>query len=440
MAITTTGASRIYAFYLLMVVVSVVLILAYQFFPERTLKLAPSSAYTVYTYGDGDKGGLSTAHFLDDKRQHWACSLKPGVPPPDFPSCRIGLSFSIDPDNWTAGVDLSGFDHLRIRLDYDGPATFFRAHFRNFDSKISTAEDYNSGKFINLIIRNPAYDSNFIFRLTEFKLADWWIQQYAVPNELAKASFEKITSFELDFGEPVPYGEHYIHLKSIELVGKYISAESWYLGILICWLIVIATTGMVRLRQLYLVSRRQQQRIQEMNEYAQELKEQSKNYRELSSHDQLTGAMNRLGLQHIIESSFDWRKANNQIALLLLDLDHFKRINDTEGHDAGDKALQSIATMLLNNVRACDTVARWGGEEFVLICPNTPAEAAMIMAEKIRVKISELTFSDNDTRRLTVSIGVTIIESNETFSKAFNRADNALYQAKNSGRNCWAFA
>lgn len=88
--------------------------------------------------------------------------------------------------------------------------------------------------------------------------ADWWRQQYAVPNELTKASFEKIMSFELDFGEPVPYGEHCIYLKSIELVGKYISEESWYLGILICWLIVIAAIGMVRLRQIYPVSLRQQ--------------------------------------------------------------------------------------------------------------------------------------------------------------------------------------
>ncbi|SMF17883.1 diguanylate cyclase (GGDEF) domain-containing protein [Alteromonadaceae bacterium Bs31] len=425
--------------FLLMIVLSLALILAYQLLPNRTLTLAPGSVFGVYASGDAEFGGSSTAHFLNEGSSQWRCTLRKGVKAPEFPSCRIGISFSRNPDDWTQGKDFSDFDYLRIQLDYKGPATFFRAHFRNFDTELSRKEDYNSAKFVKLIIRDPGVNSDYRFALSEFKLADWWIQHYSVPNHRAKAAFDRVTSFELDFGEPVPYGEHAIELKSIQLVGKYASAENWYLSILVCWMVVMAIVGLLRLRHLNLVSKAQGLHLEQMSQYAQELKQQSLNYKTLSSYDPLTGVLNRLGLQDILDSSFQWRKESNHIALLLLDLDHFKNINDTKGHDAGDQVLKATGKMLEENTRSVDTVARWGGEEFIILCPNTGREAAMVLAEKIRIKITELDFSEYKLNKITASLGVTIINFDEPFDRAFSRVDKALYDAKNSGRNCWVY-
>ena len=433
-------AKNIYLLYLLMVAFSVLLILGYELLPDKRLILAPGSSFSVYTHGDKDQGGNSSAQFVDKARTQWRCQLREGVKEPNYPSCRIGIAINSDPEDWTAGVDLSDYEFLKIQFDYSGPATFFRAHFRNFDSEISHREDYNSAKFVNLIIRNPGLNSDYYFALTEFKLADWWIQQYSVPNELAKSSFDRVTSFELDFAEPVPFGEHFIKLKNIELIGRYISAENWYLGILMSWMVIFALIGAVRLRQLNRISNLQAQHIKEMKKYAEDLKQQSIKYKNLSHIDPLTGTMNRLGLQEIIDGAVQWRKENGPVALFLMDLDHFKRINDTNGHEAGDKVLKALGKMLIDSTRSVDSVARWGGEEFILLCHNTGREAAMVLAEKLRVQVSQMEFADYGGQSITTSIGITLIKPDESFELAFDRADKALYDAKNSGRNCWIYS
>ncbi len=432
-------SKNIYLLYLVMVALSVLLILAYELIPARTMRLAPHSQFSTYTDGDSAIGGNSEAHFIDEGMTQWHCTLRKGVEAPEFPSCRIGISFSMDPSDWTKGLDMSSYNELRLRLDYKGPASFFRAHFRNFDSRLSNENDYNSAKFIKLIIRNPGPNSDYRFSLTEFKLADWWIQQFSVPNDLAKASFENVTSFELDFAEPAPYGEHFIVLKNIELVGHHISAENWYLSILILWMSTITINGLLRLKQLNTIRKTQATQIQEMHKFTQDLKEQSRSYKNLSRYDPLTGAMNRLGLQEIIDSAFQWRSESSKIALLVADLDHFKRINDNKGHDVGDEVLKCVAKVFVESTRAVDSVARWGGEEFIFMCPNTGREPAMVLAEKIRKEVIKLEIPEHNVRGLSVSIGITVIKFNEGFDHAFSRADKALYEAKNSGRNCWIF-
>jgi diguanylate cyclase (GGDEF)-like protein len=435
----TQETKNLYRFYLLMVVLSLGLILVYQLFPNRTLTILPGGEFDIYSSADSDEGGNSEARFLDPSYQNWYCHLKPSPSLQGFPSCRLGIAFSKTPNDWTQGIDLSGFSDLKIVMDYRGTASFMRLHFRDFDPDLSNKGDYNSAKFANIIIRDPGPDSEYSINLAEFKLADWWVQQFSIPSDQAIATLKRVTSFEIDFAEPVPYGEHTIAIKKIELVGQYISAENWYLSILAGWMVMATAVGIYRLVDLNKISRRQAKHIQEMRKFADDLKQQSINYKNLSRHDQLTGVMNRLGLQEIIESSFEWRTQKNKIALLIIDLDHFKKINDTQGHEVGDEVLKAIGAALSRSTRAEDSVARWGGEEFLVLSPNTPREGAMIMAEKLRKEITLLDFRSRGITQITASLGVTIIDHEENFETALNRADQALYDAKSSGRNCWVF-
>lgn len=119
---------------------------------------------------------------------------------------------------------------------------------------------------------------------------------------------------------------------------------------------------------------------------------------------------------------------------MILDIDHFKKINNLYGHHVGDTVLKEFSTLLKDNSRDTDIIGRWGGEEFLIIVPETNKESIELFAQNIR-KRSEFN-SFELVEHLTVSIGTTIYKKNESTETTINRADNALYEAKNSGRNC----
>lgn len=124
--------------------------------------------------------------------------------------------------------------------------------------------------------------------------------------------------------------------------------------------------------------------------------------------------------------------------MLMMDIDHFKALNDSHGHHAGDLALSTFATTLLGNVRRADLTARYGGEEFVVLMPNTSANEAFLVAEKIRLAVAgtDVELSDRLAVRLTVSVGVAAYPEDATSAAdLFGLVDDALYEAKRTGRN-----
>jgi diguanylate cyclase (GGDEF)-like protein len=148
--------------------------------------------------------------------------------------------------------------------------------------------------------------------------------------------------------------------------------------------------------------------------------------------DELTGLPNRRGLQ---ESMAVWRGA--QAALLILDLDHFKQVNDTFGHVAGDAALKHVALVLLRTLRDADVAARIGGEEFALWLPDTPAAAGLEVAERVRAAVGGTPLPwQGRPIALTCSIGLaTMPDSTPERANLYPTADAALYRAKQGGRN-----
>jgi len=156
----------------------------------------------------------------------------------------------------------------------------------------------------------------------------------------------------------------------------------------------------------------------------------------LATHDSLTGVYNRRRLdEKLAECSLLFQRTGRTFALLLIDADHFKRINDTHGHGVGDDVLRHLAQLIRDNTRATDFVARYGGEEFAVLLPEIEApDSPDVVAEKIRAAIAGASFAP--VGQVTVSIGVGLAEPEDSDTKALiNRADQQLYQAKGSGRN-----
>jgi len=168
------------------------------------------------------------------------------------------------------------------------------------------------------------------------------------------------------------------------------------------------------------------------------LQQQNKLLETLSITDSLTGLYNRKKLDDILADQLARFKRNQRsFAVLLLDIDHFKRLNDTYGHLAGDQVLESVARTFSSSIRNIDFAARYGGEEFVIVLPETALSAAREMAERIREQVRSASYQFNDQSiAVTLSIGVANSRSeDETAEAVLARADRMLYEAKHAGRN-----
>lgn len=167
------------------------------------------------------------------------------------------------------------------------------------------------------------------------------------------------------------------------------------------------------------------------------LKDRLASERKMAMQDALTGVHNRLAYDERIEDELErYQRYQSPFVLSVWDLDHFKNVNDTYGHLAGDKVLQSVAELLEDCTRRVDFVSRFGGEEFVVIMPNTQLDSAVKVAEKIRRKLEKVRFHyNNRDLDVTISCGLTEVADGDTVDSLFKRADDALYEAKNGGRN-----
>jgi two-component system cell cycle response regulator len=169
-------------------------------------------------------------------------------------------------------------------------------------------------------------------------------------------------------------------------------------------------------------------------EYENQLKALNQKLQSLAVTDGLTGLHNHRAFQDYLEEQFQTAMRNKQpLALILMDVDHFKQYNDTYGHQAGDEVLRQVAQILQANVREGDFVARYGGEEFVVVLPRADSESAVAVAERLRRAVES---AEWHLRPITGSFGVACIRPDmETRQELIEAADQALYQAKKNGRN-----
>lgn len=154
--------------------------------------------------------------------------------------------------------------------------------------------------------------------------------------------------------------------------------------------------------------------------------------------DPLTMLANRRFMERLISSRLDeMARYGMTFGLVFLDIDHFKSVNDTYGHDMGDKVLQMVARTLAYCSRSFDTVARWGGEEFIASLMNVDRESLLHIAERYRamVESSHIRVGDSNLR-VTISLGATLVTGDDTLQSLVKRADGLMYRSKQAGRNC----
>ncbi|HEY8097030.1 MAG TPA: GGDEF domain-containing protein, partial [Methylobacter sp.] len=178
-------------------------------------------------------------------------------------------------------------------------------------------------------------------------------------------------------------------------------------------------------------------KIKDMESESCDLKSKLKIANTQALRDTLTGLPNRNAYNERLEAELArWKRYNSPLSLIVWDIDHFKNINDSYGHKAGDKVLLLIAKQLTDHSRATDFISRFGGEEFTMLLPNTDSQSAFIVATQLRQTIEKTGFNASGASvAITISCGITEFIQDDTDETAFERADQALYQAKEQGRN-----
>lgn len=396
---------------------------------EKRVVIEPGGqGFRLELDSDVQDGGTTLSEWVDKENIEWRCQLGESY---DYPFCGMQIYFS---DSYLQGLDLTNYTHLNLWLDYEGSASGVRIFLRNSNPAYTKADEIRSTKF-NMMELDTRKGSRYEdVQFTYFRVADWWLLLYELEIQHTQIEFTNVGLIEIQTGSGLKGGEHKFKLHRLELVGVHISVESLYLTIIVVWICAILLYLAWRIRMLNAAVKTGKEKQAELTEINLLLDQRSRKLEEKSKLDPLTGAYNRAGIEGALTESFrNWKYSKKPLSLLLLDVDYFKRINDTKGHSVGDEVLRELTALVNNNIRADDNFARWGGEEFIIVCSNTELTQALGMAEKIRSIIDDSLFAG--AVKVSVSIGVAQIHEGESLEALFNRTDKALYLAKDNGRN-----
>ena len=389
---------------------------------RNTLTIRPGGAtpFAVEWHADRNLGGNTIVHADPARPLVWSCELRPRY---KYPFCAYELSLDHQRDN--RGLDLSRFQTIAITLDYHGPADSLRIYLKNFDSRYSRPDNRETTKFNQIELPLHEGRQTIEAKLDDIKVADWWSQINRVPYRLSHAQFDNIVSLEIDTGSNALPGRHAFRVENIQFKGNIVPVEQWYLGILGFWIILICLFTISRILGLQRDLRRRRLLVQVAQGEAQLA-------RETARRDHLTTLYNRRGVTERYQQMLS-EGQDKPVAIMLADIDHFKAINDRHGHVVGDEVLAAFAALLRKNVRDTDLLARWGGEEFLLIGHVSDAQAAVDIANKLRLKVAAADFPHG---KLTASFGVYYCDRlPDKVRPAIGCADRALYAAKESGRD-----
>jgi diguanylate cyclase (GGDEF)-like protein len=404
--------------------------------PEKFLHhhrvIEPGWYQKISTNDDSANGGASQSTLVDPYGYEWTCELRPSY---KHPFCGFEIIVGQDRLN---GIDLSKYQTLKLWLEYEGVTESIRVNLRNANPDYVKPDDASSAKFNQLefskrLLLNEE-GGPLEIALENLSVAEWWIKAHDIPPRYARAELDNIVVFEVTTGTDSAMGAHHFKLSRVEFHGYHFSVEDWYFGIILSWLVLLLGYILYRLVQMSRQLQGQMLRESELLGINQVLDARSRKLDLQSKTDHLTGVFNRQGLEEALQATLNERRESKKpLSLIIFDLDHFKSVNDTWGHLVGDEVLIQVAGLVQKNVRMGDILARWGGEEFVLLCKDSTAKNAEALAEKLRELISHYPFAED--LNVTASFGVADIKPGQTLDALFHHADLALYSAKKGGRN-----
>lgn len=412
--------------------------------------------FTIATYGWFILGGAkkeyivtptnSTYKIIDDSGQNGASTTKLNIHKRNillecnlvnkakWPFCEIAIALTDSIDN---GIDLSSYHSVGLDIDYTSPlkGERVRVYLRNYDPIYANVNDSLSLKF-NAIEYSPGTDQGLqIFPLRSFQVLSWWIAENNIPVNKANRQFDNISIIEIATGSYVKEAYYAIKLNRLVFYGDWITESALVKLLLLLWVttaVVVIFVERFLLNKKIKTSEAHSQHLRDANRL---LYNKSLKFEYLACTDPLTRIRNRHTVTEWLEEIIIQTRANNiPFSMIFIDLDYFKSVNDTYGHNFGDEVLIKFTTTVETLIRRSDVFVRWGGEEFVIFCPETNMKNTVEIAERIRETIMMKKWEFDKDFHLTCSLGIAELVD-ETSEDLIKRADLALLKAKKMGRN-----
>jgi|GEM_PF-237375 len=425
-----------YLILIVAIVITVLALLAYPYIPEKHLLIAPSDGQHNL-YSTQLNNGKQAASWLDKQRLSFRCSYPEDLIDSQY-YCSINHNLA---RSETKGADLSVFNRIKIKVHYQGTAPKLRFFARSFDPRFSTIDDPNSTKYNTIFLPSVDLDQEMTIDMKEFVVAEWWLLMYKIPRRYAAPDLSNVIGVGIDFSYPMTGGDHDVTVERIEFIGERIAKDKWYLGLFSIWLAGVFIYSLNQLRRLKQKTQKDTKLIDNLHQDNERLQQETSKFRRLSTVDPLTQLFNRFGIDQVVNSLTNSAQDGSmgpipQMTLILIDIDYFKNINDTHGHDVGDVVLKEIAEIIKHNTPKSGFIGRWGGEEFLILLPASTLEQARLLAETLRRKIAQnkIVTPDQDQFTVTASFGVGECTDCD-FPSTFREVDQALYDAKHRGRN-----
>ena len=392
---------------------------------ERTVTYDQRSVSEFSCVDDSVEGGHSkTSVDLTDGVFKMAYNVDPDSHANPFAKLKIEHRKRSDEDKYR---DLSWVDSFELELRCSKPGgEHFLFIVRNFEAGVTQEKDFTSRKY-NVSLINATNEMSVVkVKRDEFVVPTWWKILYEVKPESAYPSFKNTEWLELSTQGDVGSGS--LEVKSIKCSGHWLNTETLNQTLLWLWLGGTLVGSLYRMLGLKKKLNEKTASAMELLEHNNLLMSESATYHELARRDPLTGLLNRYGLEGKFEE-LTAATGGFSYTMILFDLDNFKQINDTHGHCYGDRVLFNIARIANSKIGKSDIVARWGGDEFLIILFDQNLVEAAEFTEEIRQAVlsSDLQY--------TCSFGISKSEANIAFEETLRNADTALYESKEDGRN-----
>lgn len=382
----------------------------------------------VMATSDSLEGGRSSVKLIrTDSTIVLDYELNEGYPYP-YAGIRILLG-----DGKTRGWDLSHYDSIFVWVKPRGEGSV-RLYMRGYESANYREGDESSLKYneIEFFPLNETYPAVFVPQ--EFRVAGWWVANNNIDVHKARVDLSNIPLIEIQTGTNAPLGYGTLEIRGLFFKGKKIAREDLNFGIVAVWFVTFFMILVIRFFDYSRERAAAKKKREELEKNLRALEIEKSEYEKSSKEDPLTGCLNRAGFSSVLmREQENLAKNGSPVSFVILDIDHFKDVNDKFGHNVGDEVLVNLCKLIQSKIRNTDALVRWGGEEFVILCSDTPIQNAQFLAEKLRMAIENTQLIKQ--QQVTCSFGIAEMIVGEDPKRLFERADKALYASKKNGRN-----
>mgnify|MGYP003290974092 CR=1 FL=1 len=336
-------------------------------------------------------------------------------------------------DGKTRGKDLSRYDSIFVWVKPRGEGTV-RLYMRGYDSAFYREGEEGSYKFneIEFFPLEETYPAVFVPQ--EFRVASWWVAQNEINVHKARVDLSNVPLIEIQTGTNAPLGYGTLEIKGLCFKGKKIAKLDLVSILVALWFVTFLIILIIRFFDYSRERAKERKRREELEKNLRALEIEKTEFEKSSKEDPLTGCLNRAGFSSVLmREQENLSKNGRPVSFVILDIDHFKHINDSYGHQVGDEVLVNLTKLIQGKIRNTDALVRWGGEEFVVLCGDTPIQNAQFLAEKLRIAIESTALIKQ--QQVTCSFGIAEMIPDEDPKRLFERADKALYASKEGGRN-----